>query len=759
MSQKFEFSIPAAGDQRSFITDRLIRGKYMKKYKPNPLQTSAINLPEAMGSLIEDIAKNIHEVWASKRMAEGWITGPVRDDSGKKHPCLVPYEELPESEREYDRATVTETLKSLIALGYRIQPPSIPNKPFHDTNLDHLSQYLKSSEPIFLADLQKIWDAHDPKQWAIYPKLYRLLAERIIKIGEPLLAYDVLSRGLQVFSEKEFSKTEERLAIRLKQLLGLSLAQSGATARAQQILQKLYDQGWRDGETLGILGRTYKDLAMREKDPEIRAVRLEKAFQCYLEAYRTSQENTNKQDAYYTGINAATLALIRGDAEQAEKIAQEVLTICTECASGDFSPSTTDSYWIDASMAEAYLILGKTDAAIDSYQRAVAKAKYNYRDISAMKRQAKLITEHLRLAFSFLEHSFTLPQIGVYLHRPAKDIERSDQEGVQDFSLQLKALNIGIGYVSVSGFQDLLFAEAMLDLPNSELHMVFPFTIEETRHLFDTTDSRMDWPRRFDNVIQKSAKHYELSHICSLGNECNHAFARAFTIGMATLRGRWLNTNVHFLNDQVLSKELEEEIGRGNTCMSVTQEKHQAETPAKASRHIYAMMFADVKNYSNLHENQLLLFAHHFMQHTSQIIQPFSKSLLFKRTTGDGFFFVFDHLSDALDFALSFRTRVSELNWTEVGLPHSLKVRISLDAGPIFSYYDRVAGHMDVCGKYVIRAARLEPITPPGEIYASESFAALAASEGLNQAEFAYAGRICLPKNFGTIPVYHARQS
>lgn len=91
-----------------------------KEYLPNPAETSDVELPVELLPLIEEMAKNVHEVWAKNRMAEGWTYGPVRDDAGKKHPCLVPYDELPESEKEYDRATSQETLKLILKLGFGI---------------------------------------------------------------------------------------------------------------------------------------------------------------------------------------------------------------------------------------------------------------------------------------------------------------------------------------------------------------------------------------------------------------------------------------------------------------------------------------------------------------------------------------------------------------------------------------------------------------------------------------------------------------
>lgn len=89
-------------------------------YTPNPIDTSRIELPTELLDLAETMARNVHEVWARTRLEQGWTYGPERNDQLKQHPCLVPYDELPESEKEYDRHTSLETLKMLAALGWKL---------------------------------------------------------------------------------------------------------------------------------------------------------------------------------------------------------------------------------------------------------------------------------------------------------------------------------------------------------------------------------------------------------------------------------------------------------------------------------------------------------------------------------------------------------------------------------------------------------------------------------------------------------------
>jgi len=89
-------------------------------YQPNPIDTAGVSLSGDILALNEALARNTHEVWAAGRIAEGWSYGAVRDDAKKQHPCLVPYDGLPETEKDYDRATSLETLKVIVRLGYAI---------------------------------------------------------------------------------------------------------------------------------------------------------------------------------------------------------------------------------------------------------------------------------------------------------------------------------------------------------------------------------------------------------------------------------------------------------------------------------------------------------------------------------------------------------------------------------------------------------------------------------------------------------------
>ena len=100
---------------------RQIYNQMNNYYTPSPIDTSDVVLSDELLQLIEQLARNVHENWAQGRINEGWTYGPERSDALKQHPCLVSYDDLPESEKEYDRKTAMETIKLILKLGWIIK--------------------------------------------------------------------------------------------------------------------------------------------------------------------------------------------------------------------------------------------------------------------------------------------------------------------------------------------------------------------------------------------------------------------------------------------------------------------------------------------------------------------------------------------------------------------------------------------------------------------------------------------------------------
>lgn len=120
---KIFYSFVVENDRNPCCKSSIVKNK--RNYETEQLHTTSydtkeVTLPKELKALAEDIAKNVHEVWSAGRMKDGWTYGEERNDAEQKHPCLVPYEELSEEEKEYDRNTSLETLKLIIKLGFKI---------------------------------------------------------------------------------------------------------------------------------------------------------------------------------------------------------------------------------------------------------------------------------------------------------------------------------------------------------------------------------------------------------------------------------------------------------------------------------------------------------------------------------------------------------------------------------------------------------------------------------------------------------------
>ena len=105
-------------DSNKYLVTIKSKDMEQKTYAPHPVDLGDIELTPQLEQLREAIAENAHEVWAVGRIKEGWTYGPERDDKLKKHPDLIPYSELPDSEKQYDRETAMNTIKLVIKLGY-----------------------------------------------------------------------------------------------------------------------------------------------------------------------------------------------------------------------------------------------------------------------------------------------------------------------------------------------------------------------------------------------------------------------------------------------------------------------------------------------------------------------------------------------------------------------------------------------------------------------------------------------------------------
>ena len=241
-----------------------------------------------------------------------------------------------------------------------------------------------------------------PQEAVETPEVAAASAEERLHQGEPLLAYNAAQAGLLHWPDH----------VRLRQLQGLALARSGDVERANELLARLADEGHGDAETLGMLARTHKDLALAAKDDAGRRHHLQAGFRLYARAFENARRGGSDAEAYYAGINAATMAVLKGELDRARGIARDVREICARPGPADEDASSR--YWKEATLGEAALILGEAESAAKHYVRAAQLAGTRFGDLSSTRRQIRLLAAHLPGAGAACAESLRIPPVVVF---------------------------------------------------------------------------------------------------------------------------------------------------------------------------------------------------------------------------------------------------------------------------------------------------------------------------------------------------------
>jgi class 3 adenylate cyclase/tetratricopeptide (TPR) repeat protein len=758
--------------------ETIIRKEKFVEYKPRPIDTSHIQLNADVLELTELLAKNTHENWARQRLSEHWRYGAQRDDERREHPGLVSYEELSEVEKQYDRNTALETLKTIVSLGYRIEPPARAPRTGdeHDAaaadDVNALLETLKQPGALTLGVLLSVWQARDPSRWARSAEIYQRLGARLLKLGELLLAYDVISEGLKPWPDD----------LRLRQLQAHALTRLGATDKANALLLALYDEGLRDEETLGMLARTHKDLWQQEDDPVERERQLQQAYRFYAEAYRLS-------GGYWTGINAATIALLSGRRDHARALAAEVRELCL-AELGRMEETGGDRYWTLATLGEAALVSEDWPEAARRYDEATADGR-QLGELTSTRRNARLIIEYLGGDPAFIERHLPVPTVVVFDGGEPHNRQARAETGaaVREAILErLIELNAGVGYAAAPMSRAAPFLEAMLEA-GGETHAVLPCHLGELlRAERDDDNAQTESSARYESILGRVTSVVAASEQNMSMGGMSAEYSRLLLHGLASIRASQLDTELVSLAPLDGHAAVEQQPAPGaspgaqtdatngaraglnepggripDQTSAATPGAHVAsEVPADApngfNARMAALLFADAVNFSKLTEAQIPVFVRHFLGAVGSLVARFQPAPLLKNTWGDGLYLVFADVQAAGRFALDLSDLLNATDWTARGLPAELNLRIALHAGPVYACTDPVTQKDNFIGTHVSRAARLEPITPPGQVYASQAFAALAAAARISDFTCDYVGQTPLAKKYGTFPTYHVRR-
>ena len=694
-----------------------------------------------------------------------------------------------------------QLLAAIDRLGYRLVPQR-PGKEGggDDAWMDGYPALQKRLEEELAAPsigrLHGCYLQRDHRLWRRHPDLFLRVGNAILELGEPLLAYDVFSSGLEALGHPlplDRDRGKERdIAVALVRGQAKALTQSGAHSQARDLLEMLVQHDVSDSETMGLLGRIYKDMAF--SDPDRQQEYLDRGFGIYYSAYRKARAENDLDGAYYNGINAATLAFFNEDRERSLELAREVEALCLQVRAR--GKEGADSFWLDATLAEAILLQGEPERAWELYRKACARAGGNLLSLSSIIRQARRIQEHANIRVTIAPGPCSLPSVMVFSGHMIDGRDRAvprfpasrEKEVKARIGLEIDRLKGKIGYSAAAAGGDILFLEAMA-ARGGEIHIVLPVGIDDFKAQ-SVSPAGPEWERRFDAILDRADSLTVLDEFNPRNFENSLEFANTYLFGIGLIRAEQIGSRLHPLavvdpvspggrggtasmirlwqRRKVEYALITLSASGGKTGRAPTSDSSLAKQPPptlasppctcvdKVRHHAYLpMLFADVKGYSRLSENEAICFSGTFLSRMAQVLQRYQAAILSKRTVGDGLFLVFYGLEPAIQVARDLQRMITTHDWRQDGLPADLQMRISLDAGPCYSYIDPVMDKLEFCGNYVVRAARLEPITPPGHIYASDTFVALSRAEGLGRGGFSYAGTVILPKGYGTLAVYH----
>ena len=638
-----------------------------------------------------------------------------------------------------------------------------------EANRQRFEDYLEVHKDHLGSIIHDLWDSKDRAVWSKDSFFYIRLGTLADKAGQAMFAHDILEEGMHYFPEN----------LRLIQLFGLSSIKCGFLLKARDLLTGLMKSGHEDEETLAILGRVYKEMWILTDNAGTDHPHFVRSKNLYLKSFM-------KNRGYYSGINAASLSLLAGERETAEKLARNVLKICTEL----IKSTSSHDYWVYATIGEACALLGRREGSVNYYNRAKHLVGVNLADIASMRRQLNLLSRVTPIAAEVLDNLRIPPVIaftGHMIDHPDRESPRFpallEDEVTRRIADALDDLGGQIGYASAASGSDIIFLE-QFQKRGGETNVILPFDRDD---FFQTSVdfAGTGWRARVESVLEKSTQTEQATRGKYQGDDVLFSYTNQIIMGKTILRSKFLETEPTLLavwdgNDSAAKGGTAEFIrmweNRGyplkvidlRASVQLTNPQPKPSTPpqspqsiqprSKVSRETVAMLFSDIVGFSRLTEEQVPAFIEGFLGTVAARLEKQPAIPLYKNLWGDAFYFVFAEYEAAAEYALQLRDMMRETDWAKLGLPSGLSMRIGLHAGPVFRSKEPFLNRDNFFGYNVNQAARIEPITRPGNVYASEQYAALLMGTGADHLDCRYVGVIVLPKDFGSYPIYHVKR-
>ena len=560
----------------------------------------------------------------------------------------------------------------------------------------------------------------------------------------------------------------------------LSLANAGASELALETFNALGLSAGTNTDIGSLLGRLHKDRAFAETDSARRRALFGEARAIYEGVYAQAVASGDPE-AYYPAINAATLALLAGDAEAARVLAQSVLRLLRARLDA-LDDAAADRYWLLASELEAFLVVGDVEAARRLIGPVIAASGDDHAGLASTKRQldrivgAKGLDPVLLNAF---EPATIIHYVGHMIAPPGKagrfpaPLEPLIKDKIEQ---ALHGLRIGAAYGSLASGADILFAEALIRR-GVALNIVLPFAIDDFLEQ-SVLPAGNGWAMRFKRCLKAAKTVRYATEDRFLGDDHLFAYCSGLAMGLGRLYARHLGAPVRQLavwdgqstggvagtSADILTWQsaglAQTIIPCGVEAVPAQVESHGRPSVALGRRDTRAMLFGDIHGFSKLTDAQLPPFTTVVMGALARVAREFQDDIAFINTWGDGIFAVFPDAGRAAACALEMQRAMAGLDLAAAGLPGHLGLRLGGHLGPIYELTDPITGNPNYYGAHVSRAARIEPITPEGCIYVTETFAAVLALHNARQFSCDYVGYTKMAKKYGRLRMFllrHAR--
>ncbi|MEO1459086.1 MAG: TRAFs-binding domain-containing protein [Pseudomonadota bacterium] len=524
-----------------------------------------------------------------------------------------------------------------------------------------------------------------------------------------------------------------------------ALARGGATDLALRRFVELgLEQETGDEDALALHGRLLKDRAATLWGGE-KKDKLKESASAYKRAYELT-------GGTYSGINAATLLLLSGDEVAGIALAREIGDIID---ASDTPDDARDRYFLRATRAEVLLLCGHNADASDALGDAISLYPDGLEERASTLRQFRRILQYRDEPLDWLDPhrpSAICFFAGRMPDRGNGVVDR--RETIDRFCAVIEERGIGVGFGALAAGGDILFAEALI-ASGCELQIVLPSS-EESFRAYSVDPFGEDWQGRFARCLEAAAGITITTNDQSLTGDVAIEYAAQLAMGAAIRTANERMSHVYHIVFAPRGGGLTERLrdvwmSSGRQTESITIDvdgEHRAPppspVPAKDERFLAAMLFADLFRFSELSHSQVSLAVTHVLSELGEALRAADGPPTYVNSWGDGIFAVFEGVEAAADAALAMQARMRAIDFSALGLPETLSLRVGAHYGPVSYLDDPITGRQSVYGSQVSQAAKIEPRAVPGSVLVSEAFAAMLALSNNQTFKTSYLGKFNL---------------